>query len=111
MSRSRREIQTGRPPLTWPPAQGGVRRITMPQRTVGPRRRPGLTRCFLPLLITAAIVAIPLYASAAYAATGVEVETMTLPTKSGYLLAESAATDGKAFKFLGNGVASKHVTT
>jgi Polysaccharide lyase/Ca-dependent carbohydrate-binding module xylan-binding len=82
----------------------------MPQRTVGLRRRPALTRRSL-LLLIAAVVAIPLYASAAYAATGVEVETMTVPTKSGYVLAESAAADGKAFKFLGNGVASKHVTT
>jgi hypothetical protein len=51
------------------------------------------------------------YASAAYAATGVEVETMTLPTISGYVLAESAATGGKSFKFLRNGVASTPVTT
>jgi hypothetical protein len=83
----------------------------MPQRTVGLRRRPALTRRSLLLLTTAAVAAVPVYASVAYAATGVEVETMTLPTKSGYAVAESAASGGKAFKFLRSGVANKHVTT
>jgi hypothetical protein len=43
-------------------------------------------------------------------ASGAEVEAMALPAKAGYVFAESPASGGKAFKFLGNGGASKRLT-
>jgi hypothetical protein len=43
-------------------------------------------------------------------ASSAEVEAMTLPAKAGYVFAESPASGGKAFKFLGNGVASERLT-
>jgi hypothetical protein len=64
-----------------------------------------------PLALVAAAAMVSATAVTAHASSSVEVEGMTLPTSVGYLQADSAASGGKAFKFLGNGVASKQLTT